>query len=337
MGFDPAACRRELAQTLNGSEELDALVSQIGVFDTQSIVTFGSGAAEQAGNCADRILHSELGQVSDSGPLLAALGRVMEQFDPEEAAGTRKKSGWHPFSGKQKQGPDQLLAKYRAMGGDVDKFYIELKKYEAEIQRFQGKLQALLDANVRSYQLLVKYILAGEEGLRQMESYLAQLRADLTRRPGDRELQSDCEAVQRAGAMLERRLHDLRVVEIVALQAIPMLQTMQQNNECLMEKIRSAFLVTLPVFKQALGQIVRRKRQSLQDQAMRALEERTREQSRRGSAGEAEGAPEESLEQTWRTIVNGIEETRRIQSDTAKQRAADAAQLDTLVQSLPGA
>ncbi|MCI8539577.1 MAG: toxic anion resistance protein [Oscillospiraceae bacterium] len=334
MSFDPAACRRELAQNLDGSEELDALVSQIGVFDTQSIVTFGSGAAEQAGQCADRILHSELGRVSDSGPLLTALGRVMEQFDPEEAAGGKKTSGWHPFSGKRKQDPNQLLDKYRAMGGDVDKVYIELKKYEAEIQRFQGKLQELLDANVRSYQLLVRYILAGEEGLRQMESYLTGLRADLTRRPGDRALQSDCEAVQRASGLLERRLHDLHVVEIVALQAIPMLQTMQYNNECLMEKIRSAFLVTLPVFKQALAQAVRRKRQSLQDQAMRALEERTREQSRAQSAGET--GQEESLKETWRTIVNGIEETRRIQSDTETRRAADAVQLGRLVQSLPG-
>ena len=113
-----------------------------------------------------------------------------------------------------------------------------------------------------------------------------------------------------------------------------MLQTMQYNNECLMEKIRSAFLVTLPVFKQALAQAVRRKRQSLQDQAMRALEERTREQSRAQSAGET--GQEESLKETWRTIVNGIEETRRIQSDTETRRAADAVQLGRLVQSLPG-
>lgn len=330
MAFDPAACRQELAQTMEGSKELDALVSQIGVFDTQSIVTFGSGAAEQAGQCADRILHSDLGQVSDSGPLLSALGRVMEQFDPEEVAGTKKKSGWHPFSGGRKQDPDQLLAKYRAMGGDVDKVYIELKKYEAEIQRFQEKLQELLDANVRCYQQLVRYILAGEEGLRQIEAYHMQLRTSLARRPEDRALQSDCDAVQRAGGLLERRLHDLRVVEIVALQAIPMLQTMQRNNECLMEKIRSAFLVTLPVFKQALAQIVRRKRQSLQDQAMRALEERTREQARSSK----ETGEEESLEQTWRTIVNGIGETRRIQSEAEQQRAADAAQLSALVQSL---
>ena len=38
----------------------------------------------------------------------------------------------------------------------------------------------------------------------------------------------------------------------------------------------------------------------------------------------------ETLEQTWKTIVSGIEETQKIQSDAAAKRTADAARLSAL-------
>ena len=40
----------------------------------------------------------------------------------------------------------------------------------------------------------------------------------------------------------------------------------------------------------------------------------------------------ETLETTWRTIVNGIDETRAIQENARKQRTDDAARLETIKQ-----
>ena len=40
----------------------------------------------------------------------------------------------------------------------------------------------------------------------------------------------------------------------------------------------------------------------------------------------------ETLETTWRTIVNGIDETRAIQENARKQRVDDAARLETIKQ-----
>ena len=38
----------------------------------------------------------------------------------------------------------------------------------------------------------------------------------------------------------------------------------------------------------------------------------------------------DTLEKTWRTIVNGIDETRAIQENARKQRIDDAARLDQI-------
>ena len=40
----------------------------------------------------------------------------------------------------------------------------------------------------------------------------------------------------------------------------------------------------------------------------------------------------ETLETTWRTIVNGIDETRAIQENARKQRVDDAARLESIKQ-----
>ncbi len=325
-GFDAAACREELERTLTGSRELDELVSQISVYDSLSIVTFGSEAAQEVARCSDEILRSvNGGQVGQPGPFLEALSRVMEQFDPAEAAGVEKRSVFPFLSKRRENAEDRLLAKYRDMGQDVDKLYIQLKTYEAEVSGFQDKLTGMMNASARCYRQLYRYILAARQGLQELDAYLAQMAADSARRPGDMELQMDLTTVRQSRAALERRTQDLHIAEILALQSLPVLQTMIHNNSLLLEKLNSAFLVTLPVFRQALAMAVQRKRQRLQEQALQALDRRVREQYRnRPQPPEEE---EQVLEQTWQTIRQGIRDTRALQDRTDAQQAADAAQL----------
>ena len=341
--FDVAAQRQEMNQTLVGSAEVDALVSQICVNDPQTIVSFGGEVAGEIAKCSDTILNSiNMSQVNDSGALLNTLGRIMDKFDIEEIAADERKGVLGRLFGNLQKQLDQILAKYHTMGEEVDKIYIELKKYEVEIGESNKKLQAIYDANVRFYQDLVKYILAGEQGLAEMDAHLAQMQSDLAQNPGDTMLQLDYGAMQQARTILDQRVMDLRIAENVAMQSIPMIQSMQFSNLNLIRKINSAFIITLPVFKQALTQAVLLKRQKIQAQAMEALDQRTNEMLLKNAKNTADqtkltaqlasssSIKIETLEQTWKTIVSGIEETQKIQSDAAVKRTADAARLSAL-------
>ena len=341
--FDVAAQRQEMNQTLVGSAEVDALVSQICVNDPQTIVSFGGEVAGEIAKCSDTILNSiNMSQVIASGALLIFLGRIMDKFDIEEIAADERKGVLGRLFGNLQKQLDQILAKYHTMGEEVDKIYIELKKYEVEIGESNKKLQAIYDANVRFYQDLVKYILAGEQGLAEMDAYLAQMQSDLAQNPGDTMLQLDYGAMQQARTILDQRVMDLRIAENVAMQSIPMIQSMQFSNLNLIRKINSAFIITLPVFKQALTQAVLLKRQKIQAQAMEALDQRTNEMLLKNAKNTADqtkltaqlasssSIKIETLEQTWKTIVSGIEETQKIQSDAAVKRTADAARLSAL-------
>ena len=117
---------------------------------------------------------------------------------------------------------------------------------------------------------------------------------------------------------------------------------MQFSNMNLVRKINSAFIVTLPVFKQAIAQAIMLKRQRIQAEAMSALDAKTNEMLVRNAQNTAEQSKitarlasgssikTETLEKTWQTIVSGIEETRQIQENARKQRVEDQKKLEAI-------
>ena len=339
--YDIVADREQMNTELVNSPEVDALVSTIEIDNLETIVTFGAQAAEEISKASDVVLNGmDLSQLNESSTLLNTLAKIMSKFDIEEV----KEESPGLFSklfGNMKKQLDKILEKYRTMGDEVDKIYVELKQYESEIKKSNRKLNQMFDANVGFYHDLVKYILAGEQGCREIEEYIEKRQADMEA-TGDNSIQFEITSLQQALMMLEQRTQDLRTAENVAMQSIPMIKTMEFTNMNLVRKINSAFIITLPIFKQALAQAIMLKRQKIQADAMSALDEKTNEMlirnakntvaQSKATAKMAAGSSIkiETLETTWRTIVSGIEETKQIQENAKRQRIDDKARLENI-------
>ena len=340
--YDIVEDRKQMTQTLTNSAEVDALTSTIEVRNMETIVSFGASAAEEIAKVSDTVLRSmNMSQLDESSAMLNTLAKIMEKFDIDEI---KEEPGFFGklFGGMRKQ-LDKILAKYQTMGDEVDKIYVQLKKYETEIKQSNRNLEQIFNANVNYYHELVKYILAGEQGCRELEAYIAQLQQEL-QATGDNSIQFELQTMQNALMMLEQRTQDLRTAENVALQSIPMLKTMEFSNLNLVRKINSAFIITLPVFKQALAQAIMLKRQKIQAQSMAALDEKTNElliKNARNTVDQAKLTAQlasgssikaEPLETTWRTIVSGIDETKAIQENARRQRIEDQKKLENIKQ-----
>ncbi|HIV62393.1 MAG TPA: toxic anion resistance protein [Candidatus Butyricicoccus avistercoris] len=338
--YDIAADRQQMNQTLVNSPEVDKLASQIEVYNLETIVSFGAEAAEEISKCSDIVLNSmNMAQLDNSSVMLNTLTKIMDKFDLEEIKQEPNFLG--KLFGNMRKQLDKLLAKYHTMGDEVDKIYVELKKYESEIKQSNRRLEEMFQANVGYYHELVKYILAGEQGCRELEAYIAERQNDLNQ-TGDQSIQFELTTLNQALLMLEQRTQDLRTAENVAIQSIPMIKTMQFSNMNLVRKINSAFIITLPVFKQALTQAIMLKRQKIQADAMAALDEKTNEMLIKNAQNTAEQSKMiarmasgssikmETLERTWQTIVSGIDETRQIQENARKQRLDDQKRLEAI-------
>lgn len=340
--YDIVADRQQMNQELVNSQEVDALVSTIEINNLETIVTFGAGAAEEISKASDVVLNSlNMSQLDESSEMLGTLAKIMSKFDIEEIKDDPGFFG--KLFGNMRKQLDKILAKYHTMGDEVDKIYVQLKQYESEIKQSNRKLNEMFDANVNYYHDLVKYILAGEQGCRELEAYIAQRQTDMEA-TGDQSIQFELTSLNQALMMLEQRTQDLRTAENVAMQSIPMIKTMEFTNMNLVRKINSAFIITLPVFKQALAQAIMLKRQKIQADSMAALDEKTNElliknarntvEQSKMTARMASGSSVkiETLETTWRTIVSGIDETRSIQDNARKQRAEDQKRLEVIKQ-----
>ncbi len=338
--YDIVEDRRRLNDTLVNSAEVDSLTSMIEIDNLDTIVSFGADAAEEISKASDIVLNNmNMSQLDESSEMLNTLTKIMSKFDIEEIQENPGLFG--RLFGNLKKKLEKILDKYHTMGEEIDKIYVQLKQYESEIKQSNRNLSQMFESNVSYYHELVKYILAGEQGCKELEEYIAQRRADMNS-TGDNSIQFEIQSLQNALMMLEQRTQDLRTAESVAMQSIPMIKTMEFSNMNLVRKINSAFIITLPVFKQALAQAVMLKRQKIQAEAMAALDAKTNEMLIKNARNTVEQSKMtarlasgssikiETLETTWRTIVNGIDETMQIQENAKKQREADKARLENI-------
>lgn len=343
QNYDIQKDREILTGRLVNSDEIDQLVSTIKLDNPNTIASFGYEAAEKISKVADVVLNNvNMSQLDETGSLLKSLAVIMEKFDIGEVKAEEEKPGFFDkLLGRDKNSVDKLISKYNTMGEEVENIYVQLKKYESDIKKSNISLEDMFDANVEYYHQLVKYILAGEQACSEMDSYIEKRRMDM-QMSGDTSINFELQALEQSKMMLEQRTQDLRAAESVAIQSVPMIQTMEFSNMNLIRKINSAFIVTLPVFKQAIAQAVMLKRQKIQADAMSVLDAKTNEMLLRNAQSTVEQAKSvtalsagssiniETLENTWNIIVNGIEETKQIQQEAKAQRESDKARLESI-------
>ena len=276
--------------------DTEALIAAIDVNNLETIITFGAGCAEGIAGVSEQTLRSMAGSpVEDAGKALNALKKIMDQFD----MGGRRPSRFSRVFGKWKA--DRILSGYHAVGDELDSICAWMKQCEEAIRQDGVKLESLFRSNVAYYKDLVKYIAAGEQGCREIRDRMDRRHRDM-KESGDRSILFELETLKQAGLMLEERTRDLRTAEIIALQSIPMLKAIQFSNMNLARKINSAFIVTLPVFKQALTQALMRRQRKVY------------------ILNETMPVGNSTLETAWRTIMNGIGETCTLQEDAIRQR-----------------
>ncbi len=327
----------EIKQQLATSKEIDALVSTINVNDSSTIVKFGAEVADKISQASDQVLNSmSIQQINDTGVMLKNLAAIMDEFDVKEL---EDKPG---LFGKLKKNIEKILNKYDTMGKEIDKIYVQLKQYETEIDQANQKLDTMYDANLGYYQDLVKYIMAGEQAVKELDAFIEEYKAKVAANPDDGTIRMDLSNLQQMREILDQRVMDLKVAQNVALQTVPMLKTMEYSNLNLVRKINSAFIITMPVFKQSLAQAIMLKRQKIQAESLSALDEKTNElliknaqntveQSKLVAGMAASSSIKvETLQQTWQTIVSGIDEVQAIQDQARAKRKEDAKALEAI-------
>lgn len=338
--FDMATIS-EYKQRLRGMKEVQDLTSEVEIQNPNSIVMFGQKASENISKVSDELLKSMKAVKSEeASEMLVNLTKIMDKFDVKELEGVEKPSMLSKIMKGVGNSVAKLFQKYDTMGYEVEKVYVLLKKYENDIRESNANLKKLYDANLHYYQLLEKYIVAGELALEEIDAYIQQISMNTAMNQEEKHMLT--QKLEISKEMLSQRVYDLQIAENVAIQAAPMIQTIQMSNFNLMRKINSSFIVTLPIFKQCLAQAVILKRQEIQAKSIKQLDDKTNELIMRNAQNTARQSVEiarmasgssvaiSTLEKSFETIMKGIEDTKAIQEANRAQRVENSAKLEQI-------
>lgn len=332
----------EIATKIQNSPEVIALSKQLDIRDAQGVLKFGQDTSQEISKFADEILHSlETTNVEDSGTLLLQLNKIMDKFEmkdfKEEKTGLLGK-----FFNKAKKSLEDLFKKYHTMGSEMDKVYVELNNYELEINTSNTMLEEMFNKNMEYYETIEKYIQAGNIITERVKNeVIPDLQLKANESPNQLN-QINLSNALRSLEMLEQRIYDLELAKTVSLQTMPQIKLIQQGNYNLVRKINSAFIITIPIFKNAMIQAITLKRQAIQAKAMKALDDRTNElllKNAQNIANQSKLTAElasgssikiETLENTWQTIMQGIDDTKKIQEEAKQRRLAGTKRLHEL-------
>lgn len=302
---------------------------KIDVSNASEVLQYGSAAQQKLTVFADTALSNartkDTGVVGDT---LAGLVAQLQGFAPAE-----EKKG---FLGLFKRTGNQLAtmkARYDKVSVSVDEVANNLEDHRISLLKDIAMFDRLYEENAEYYRQLCFYIIAGKEkieALRTNDLEAARAKAAETGDPADAQAANDLAA---AIDRFEKKVYDLELTRQISIQMAPQIRLLQNNDSLLADKIHSALVNTLPLWKSqmvlALGlensRSALKASQAVSDATNQMLRQNA-EQLKQGTIATAREAERsivdiETLVATNQSLIETLTEVENIQTEGRAKRA----------------
>ena len=239
--------------------EIRKRMDEIDMSDTNSIVSFGSGAQAELQEISQAMLgglrNKDVGPAGDS---LRNIVTTIRGFSVSELDVRRKRSWWEKLLG-QAAPFAKFTAKFESIQEQIDKITDDLLGHEHTLLKDIKSLDILYDKTLQFYDELALYIAAGTEKLEELDGTVIPLKAaEIDKAPEADQVMvaQELRDLRAARDDLERRVHDLKLTRQVTMQSLPSIRLVQENDKSLVTKINSTLVNTVPLWETQLAQAV---------------------------------------------------------------------------------
>lgn len=229
----------------NDEREMVAqFANEIDISNAKQVIQYGSSAQKSISdfsvNILGKVKTSELGDVGDAlKELTVALDATTE---PE-------KKGILGIFQKAKRGVDSIKANYAKAETNVSRIEKDLEKHQVVLTQDVEMFEQMYDLNLQYYRELTMYIIAGKKALDKARG--EQLEA-LKIKAETSQMQEDVENYNKYVNLcnrFEKKLHDLELTRVIAMQVAPQIRLLQDNDKEMLEKIQSSLVNTIPLWR----------------------------------------------------------------------------------------
>ncbi|MEE9326257.1 MAG: toxic anion resistance protein [Cocleimonas sp.] len=236
---------------------IEELIAQIKVEDRSSILFFGSKAQEEMSTISENMLEGVRNKdLGGAGSSLNDMIATIRGFDVDELNPNKKLGFFAKLFGKAKP-VSVFLSKYDDVRKQINAITDKMEEQKTQLLTDVISLDKLYDANLDYFHKLELYIAAGDEKLRMLDSNEIPTLTSTAEKDTKNMLAAQAVRDMRSARDdLERRLHDLRLTRQVAMQSLPSIRLVQENDKTLINKINSTLINTVPLWKNQLAQAV---------------------------------------------------------------------------------
>ena len=262
------------------STEIKRRMDEIDMTDTQSIVSFGSGAQAELQVISQSMLagvrNKDVGPAGDS---LRNIVSTIRGFSVSELDVRRKRSWWEKLLGRAAP-MAKFVARFEDVQGQIDMITGDLLKHEHVLLKDIESLDVLYDKTLQFYDELALYIAAGEEKIAELDTkVIPKKELQVSKAPEGKAVMmaQELRDIRSARDDLERRVHDLKLTRQVTMQSLPSIRFVQENDKSLVTKINSTLVNTVPLWETQLAQAVTIQRSAEAAEAVRDANDLTNE------------------------------------------------------------
>ena len=233
--------------------KIEEIKNNIDITDSQATVQYAISAQRNISQFSDTVLtkirNKDSGYV---GSMMTDLSVKVKEVGIDKLD-NNSFTNKIPFLKSASRSIKKFMQRYETIEVQIDRIENELEKARMQMLKDISMFDALYQKNLDYFRELQVYISAGEEKLTELrEVTLPKLYAEVENsdNPMSAQLVRNFEDnVNR----FEKKVHDLKISKTIAIQTAPQIKLIQNNDKLLVDKIQTAILNTIPLWK---GQIV---------------------------------------------------------------------------------
>jgi len=226
-----------------------ALAASVAEADSVAILTFGSAAQAKVTAVADEMLEGVRNK--DAGAAAGPLNEMVATLRGFDVSAAGEEPGFLARLLGRAKPVAKVLQRYEEVQGQIALSVDNLERHKTRLMADILRLDRLYEATLGWFHDLADHIAAGERALASLDTVAIPAR-EAAAREGDMLAAQALRDLRARRDELERRVHDLKLTRQVAMQALPAIRLVQENDKALVAKITSTIVNTVPLWKQQL-------------------------------------------------------------------------------------
>lgn len=327
----------DFVQVVEASKELADL-------NHMSVAEYGKNIANKTSAYTDDLLKLVQNKdLDETGQKLNQVVSAAQQLNTSNVLAENRKSGILGFLfSKFKDAKQSFQLQFNNTKEQIDNLVKEIETSQTGLKKRVDMLDQMFQAVEEEHHVLGVYVAAGQ--LKQQE--LAGKIAELSSLEKDQANVQQIYDLNHTANNLEKRVHDLQMLQQSALQTLPMIRIIQSNNLMLVDKFYSIKNITLPAWKNQISLALSLNEQKNSVELANTIDDATNELLRRNAellhsnsvstarANQRSVIDIETLEHVQNTLIKTVNDVIQIQKEGMAQRDQATQKLKTLQNNL---